>query len=265
MKKIAFLGCGNMASAVAYAASLDKEYKLYMYTPSNTKAIKLADKLNGTHVKNIDELENMDIYVLGFKPQTIVDASKQFKHLTKNKMIVSMLAAINTKKISELFDSQDVLRIMPNTPMFKNKGVVLYTQNKDSGDHDKFMSAIENSALIYKCDTDEKLDKLTTIFGCGPAYIYYLQQVLENTLLKLDPQFENSGKFITRLFEGSTMMTQDENDLQSLIDKVTSKGGVTIEAINRLKGSAIQEGFYQAIDKALVRTSQIADKMDKLS
>ena len=62
----------------------------------------------------------------------------------------------------------------------------------------------------------------------------------------------------TSLFEGSSrQMSLTSDDLPDLIDKVTSKGGVTIEAINSFEKHNLHEKIGLSIENAVERSYEI--------
>ena len=66
------------------------------------------------------------------------------------------------------------------------------------------------------------------------------------------------------LMRGSVelMRQHDGHNLSELIDQVTSKGGVTIEAMNSFKEQNLREVFSQAIDSACRKTKRLKQELN---
>ena len=93
--KIGVLGCGNMASAVVEGMSAS-DTQFITYTPSQTRAISLADKVGGRHVSSLEELGETDMVIIGCKPhQFSTLAGELLEKRVPLKMVVSIMAAIS--------------------------------------------------------------------------------------------------------------------------------------------------------------------------
>ncbi|MFA5583993.1 MAG: pyrroline-5-carboxylate reductase dimerization domain-containing protein, partial [Bacteriovoracaceae bacterium] len=64
---------------------------------------------------------------------------------------------------------------------------------------------------------------------------------------------------VTKLFKGSAFLMESKSDksLDELIDEVTSKGGVTIEAINSFKSANLESISQKALEAAYKRSEEI--------
>ena len=263
---IGVLGCGNMASAVVLNMHKKfKEIKFFTYTPSYIRAKNLADATNSYALRSLEEFKDIDYWILGCKPQQLNELAKALGDRLKNQKIVSMLAATNSSKIESLFDTKEVIRIMPNTPVKLGRGITLvYSSNYVSKDFKEIvLKHNQSGSKVYFMNTEEELDRLTVITGSGPAYIFYLAQTLERKLQSMNVNDEIARDLINNLFQGSSeLMATDKTKISVLVDQVTSKGGVTIEAINVYKQSNLMDITSKAIDAALIRTDQIAQDLN---
>jgi pyrroline-5-carboxylate reductase len=76
----------------------------------------------------------------------------------------------------------------------------------------------------------------------------------------VEPQL--SRDMINNLFIGSSELLNFETlDIPVLVDQVTSKRGVTIEAVNVYKDAKLDQITSRAIDAALLRTEQIIEEL----
>lgn len=262
---IAVIGCGNMASKVIRQMyNANKKINFYTYTPSKTRAQELAKIVNGVVVNSIDDFnfEEIDYWVIGCKPQQVKDLAKEFNSKLKDKNIVSMLAATSISKLSELFNSNQIMRIMPNTPIGLGHGITLVTKHSDFKNSNEFLTHLKSGSYILETKTEKELDEITVFSGSGPAYVFYFALTLEQKLVSLGYDESESRKIINNLFVGSSvLMNSSKSSLSELLDQVTSKGGVTIEAIKEYQISDLSGITSKAIDKALRRTEQIAQEL----
>lgn len=263
--KIAVLGCGNMASAIVKGIhQKDKSVEFFTFTPSSVRAQSLATEVSGKSVTNLLELTDIDFWMLGFKPQQLNDFVSSYPGLLKNQNIISMLAATSVDTLSSIFESKNIYRVMPNTPVAINEGITLLYQNlsanKDSGKN--VLSLFNYLGLTIQTDSEEQFNNLTVISGSGPAYVYYfLKQYIDAAIkYKLDPIL--AKKMVTQLFVGASNFAQSSDlSLHEMISAVTSKGGVTIEAIKKLQEDSTENTIAVSLEKAVERSTQISNEL----
>lgn len=260
---IAVLGCGNMASQlVIQMHKANKNIQFFTYTPSKTKAKILADKVNGHLVNSLSEfnIDEIDYWLVGCKPQQVKDLAEDFHGQLENKIIVSMLAATNINKISTLFKTDNIIRIMPNTPIGLGQGITLVNVSKNLNQTKKenFINTLKDGSYIIETKSENEIDELTVFSGSGPAYIFNFAYSLEKKLVSMGYEEVMARELINKLFVGSSMLMKESSlSLTELITQVTSKGGVTIEAIKTYRLKDLDGISSLAIDNALLKTYEI--------
>ncbi len=264
---IAVIGCGNMASAIVKGINEKyPEVSFLTYTPSFTRAQKLANSVQGKAVKNLKELDAAEILIIACKPQQFNQFVNDFNQAfdLKNKLIVSIMAAIDSDTIAKKLNSKNIIRIMPNTPALIGKGIsLMYAAGGVSHSHkdliEKYFSACSE---VYPLKSEKEFDEITTISGSGPAYVFYFAKTLADKLQTLGLEDQLSRKMITQLFEGAIdLIKQDQSkSLDKLISEVTSKGGVTIEAIKTYQDKNLDQITNDAIDAAIKRSNEITQE-----
>lgn len=263
--KVVILGCGNMGSAVALGAHKANAqlFDFYCYTPSHTKAQHLAESTNGTHIKSYQDIpKDANILVLGFKPQQFESAASELKkYIPKECIVISLLAGIGMKKHQDALNTDKVLRVMPNTPIKIAQGLSLFLRSNTltQEDYEICCKLFEASSQIVNASTEEEFNRLIPIIGCTPALLFqyvrsYAQKLKEFGMN--EQQARNTS--VEAFYSAATLMHQSDETLDTLIDQVCSKGGVTIEAVNSIAQSNIDEIVSKAYDKALVRNKELS-------
>jgi pyrroline-5-carboxylate reductase len=263
---IAFIGCGNMARAIAIQlraqANLTKtKLNIFTYTPSKTRALELARDIDGKFVESFSDFSKVEVnyWVLGFKPQQLDQFFDENGKYLVGGNIVSMLAAVEAQRLESLFSTGNIIRIMPNTPIKIGEGTTLFFDSKNCDElFSKDVRVHFKSSGIVECKTERELDILTTFSGCGPAYLFLFADTMLRKMTELGFDKSTSRSLLNSLFVGASKLMQDsELDLNELLDQVTSKGGVTIEAVNSYRDSNIYNSTSDAIDAAIKRTDEI--------
>lgn len=264
---IAVLGCGNMSSKVVELIYANNpSVKFYTYTPSFSKAYNLAQSVQGEALKTLNDFESLaiDYWLIGCKPQQVHELATSLKGKLNNQIIVSMLAATSCKKLSELFKTNQLIRIMPNTPIGLGEGITLTFAQEEMNkeQYQTFLNLLKEGSLLIPTKTEEQLDELTVFSGSGPAYLFYFAYTFEQKLIQMGYDQVLARELLNQLFMGSSKLMENSSlSLLELVGQVTSKGGVTIEAINTFKSFDLESTTGHAIDNAIKKSKQIAQEL----
>jgi len=133
MKKIAFIGAGNMARAIIIGLvnSGVPASDIMVANPSSEKRLQLANEF-GVHQTDDNNKagEFADIIVLSVKPHLICDVCQQLSHNINisGKLFVSVAAGTTLAQIQQaLNEPAPTVRVMPNLARFR---VNAFNQNR---------------------------------------------------------------------------------------------------------------------------------------
>jgi len=266
---IGVIGCGNMASAIVKGFyNKNNQVKFLTFTPTYTRAEALAREVNGTAVRSIHELSRANTIVLACKPQQFEDLSRTLKDSKidlSSKHIISILAATSIRTLQEKLGAKRVTRVMPNTPALIGKGMSLIMHSSDVLEEDKslvdeFFTACGDTALM---PNETTFDQVTTVSGSGPAYVFLFAKTMADKLVSWGLDEAQAKHIAIQLFIGSSelMRSQKDESLEDLISKVTSKGGVTIEAVKSYKSHGLETLTSNALESAYNRSLEIAEAL----
>jgi pyrroline-5-carboxylate reductase len=102
------------------------------------------------------------------------------------------------------------------------------------------------------------IDQSTAISGSGPAYVFYLMQSFIEAANKIGLPLEESKKLVYETFAGACATAKKNLDeLDMLIENVSSKGGTTEAAIKTFDERNLKEIFNQAVKNAYSRALEI--------
>lgn len=261
---IGVIGCGNMAQAIVKGMKSEfQSLNFLTYTPSHTRAKELAKAVQGRAVKELKEMQAADVLIIACKPQQFDDLVNDLKDLfdLSQKHIVSIMASISVESIQKKLNINKVTRVMPNTPSLMQEGIslIFHSDGLDKIEQNKIEQYFSACSKIYPLSSEKTFDEVTTITGSGPAYIFEFA----NTLITKNKSFgvdeKTSQEMVIQLLKGSLALMEANKDrpLQELIDQVTSKGGVTIEAIKTYRENELDHITSQAIDKAVARSHEL--------
>lgn len=267
--KVGFLGSGNMARSLGHRLkNCAPHIQQYFYSPTGTKSRQLAVEVQGTFVATLEEFPNdLDVLFLAFKPQMLKEA--KLPHLSSKTMVVSLLAAIAVDKLEAFYPQQKIVRLMPNTPSEIGLGVLPYvlgSKVENSDDRVKVSQLFSYFGHGILVEKDQDLEVLTPYTGCLPGMLYYffdlLQADLKNNLefYHVDSLKEaNTEKITMNVIKGIVDLYFHHKSLKlnELQAQVTSKGGLTEQAILSLKNDDLEKIIRNSIESAMIKSVEL--------
>lgn len=262
--KIGFIGAGNMGGAIlkGILASGSMAAQNIFITDSDGEKVKnFQDTLGVQSLDNGRKIgEICDIIIIGVKPDNFQDVLLDLKDVyNNNKTIISMAAGVSIKYIEGFLGSgAKIIRIMPNTPALVNAAMVAVCRNVNINDEEfNRVFGIFNSIGIAK-EIDEKLIHCVIgVSGSSPAYTYMYIEALAQAAEDNGMEKDEAVIFAAQAVLGAAKMVLETGiDPVQLRLNVCSKGGTTIEAVNKLQENGfeanVKEGFQAAVDKSIL-------------
>lgn len=265
MKKIGFIGAGNMATAMI-KGMLKKGISsstIYISGRDMDKLKKLGDLLCvNVSENNIELSQSCDIIFLGVKPNMyskVIDEIKEY--VDKNKIIVSITPGYSLEELRAMF-SKDVkiVRTMPNTPAAVGEGVTAYCIGNDitSEEENEIKKILECFGLVERVE-EKEMDAVVATTGSSPAYVYmFIEAMADAAVLGGIPR-EKAYRLAAQTVLGSAKMVLETGmHPGALKDMVCSPGGTTIEAVATLE----ENGFRSSVIKAMRVCMEKSKKMN---
>lgn len=260
--KIGFFGAGNMVEALALGIfSKGNAHQLYFYTPSKVKALSISQKTNGIFIENLEDMpKDLDWYVLGFKPYNLNDFNFSF---AKDAKVISLLASISLDIIKDKFNVSKILRVMPNTPskVFAGMNLLYFSNEISKVEQSEIVNVFHSVGEYLVVQNENDIDLLTPYTGSGPGILFELLSYFEKSLPNSILQNYDMKKLLAQTMFGSAkLILESHESIESLRDQVTSKKGVTIEAINSLREANVEAIINQSMKKAFERLNEMKEE-----
>ena len=258
--KFGFIGCGKMASAIIKGISGNKNTLIKGSEINPEIAAESQKRLNIPVLSDNNALViDSDIIFIAIKPNQVSDVIDKIKNeITTDKLIVSIAAGVNTKKIENIIGKQRIIRVMPNTPALVKEGMFGVCKGRYANNDDT-QTVLSLLSSIGKCIevTEEQMDIVTAISGSGPAFFYKVIEDMARAGEKLGLDYDKSLLLATQTALGSAKMVfnRGETPVQTLIDNVATKGGCTFEGIQVMNNQNSAKLFYDVIDKTTTKAN----------
>jgi len=239
--QLGFIGAGNMAEAIArgvIAAGMAQPAAILASDPDARRRELFERELKvPTAADNRAVVEKAPVIIVAVKPQMFDKALAPLGSLFgPAKLVISICAGVSTAHAEETVAAGTrVVRAMPNTPMLVGRGMAAVCAGKHATPEDvaKAIRLLESAGQVTRVPED-LMDAVTAVSGSGPAYFFYLAELLTNAGVELGLA-EDDARLLARVtFEGAARLLAESGDeAADLRRKVTSPGGTTEAAIKK--------------------------------
>jgi len=270
--RIAFIGAGNMASALIGGLIADGTAKdsIIASDPNTDQRSHLHDSYGICTVdNNAEAISDADVVVLAVKPQLLQQVCNELSlHLKdKHRLIVSIAAGIRCSTMSKWLNSDlPIVRCMPNTPAMLQAGATgLYaTDNVINEQRDQAERILRAVGITLWVNEEADIDSVTAVSGSGPAYHFLMMEAMQAAAEKLGLPAETAKLLTLQTALGAARMAlESQDDPATLRQKVTSPGGTTEQAILSFEENGLRDIFEQAMTAARDRSISLSEQFDK--
>ncbi len=261
--KMAVLGCGNMSQALLVPMKrADNTLTVSTYTPSQTRARELAKQVEGEVLTDIGEMGSFDFIFLGLKPQHLQVLARGLGPLHERQTIISILAGVPLLVIQKTFNIPSMIRLMPNLPFCVGHGVGLVTSSSNViSEHESYLlDLLRSISKIFVMPKEENIDDITPVSGSGPALLFEWANLMQDYLEKqgIDPTI--GREIIVHTFFGSAKFMENSfHSFDHLRKLVTSKKGITHEALEEFRKLGLKNMMSQALERARKRAKYLSN------
>ncbi|MBR2405391.1 MAG: pyrroline-5-carboxylate reductase [Clostridia bacterium] len=264
MKKIAFIGAGNMGGAIitglvrAKACSACDIYVCDKALRADIAALGVID----SSLK--DAVDLSDVVVLAVKPNVIFDVIADIKSECNidGKVFVSIAAGIKLSDLSDALGTCKLVRVMPNLCLLAGEGMSVICAHDSVSraelcDVQKIFAS-SGKTIITK---ETLIDSCTAINGSGPAYVFMFIEALADAAVKHGIDRATAYELSTQTVLGSAAMVQSSGLHPAVLkDMVCSPGGTTIEAVKALEATGLRASVMAAVDACAEKASKLGGK-----
>lgn len=263
MKKqtIGILGLGTMGTAIADGLVNSGKSVTVVATRRRTSAA--PDSMERPAIDllatNEELAQRSDVIVLAVKPYQAKSVVESIAHHLNGKIVISILAAIQSGDIEGWAPGCKVVRTMPNTPCLIGSGMTVIARGA-TATPDVIAVAEELFAPLGKTAVlDESLmDAVTGLSGCGPAYIFLMIEALSEAGVKLGIDRKTSTLLAAQTMMGASEMVLKRGEHPAkLKDEVTTPAGCTVDALMALEEGGLRSTLIRGVVAAAERSKTL--------
>ncbi len=293
MKKLGFIGGGNMAEALVRGLLEKKIFKpgdVIVSDVDPARRRKLARSLKvETTADNLVVLRDSRALLLAVKPQNIDDvlgemaaamrvseqpgagpARKSSRAASKpaaknvkpaDRLFISIAAGITlTRMTTALGPGARVIRVMPNAPAMVGQGMAALVRAPGANRADeafalRIFAAVGDAVAL----ADESLlDAVTALSGSGPAYVYLFVKALADAGVSEGLPPELATRMALKTLRGAEEnMRRSPMTAAELIRIVASPGGTTEAALRKFDDLRFSDIVAGAVHAAANRSREL--------
>jgi len=265
-ERIAFIGGGNMASAII--GGLIKQgvlpQTIDVVEPSEEARNQLQSSFGVTAQAAASEaLAGAGLVVWAVKPQTFKEAALAAAPFTASALHLSVAAGITTDSIAAWLGSERMVRAMPNTPALIGKGIsgLFARAGASSADRTRVSQVMATTGESIWFDSEDKLDVVTALSGSGPAYVFYFMEAMTMAGTEMGLERAQAHQLAVATFAGASELAKTSADSpQVLRQRVTSKGGTTAAAIASMEDNDVRALLIDAMYAARERAKKLGSE-----
>ena len=260
--RLGFIGCGNMAQAIAGGAikqGVIAAADVIASDPSSDNRAVFEDWGCKTSPINTDVATQAGQVVLAVKPQVFPNVAPDLAGTTDEQVLITIMAGLSSKKIAELIGRPcRVVRVMPNTPALVGEGVAGVALGPGTHPGDDDLTNLLFAAVGQVVSLDESMiDAISAVSGSGPAYLFYLAEAMEQAAGELGLGDDARQVVAQTLYGASKLLLESGKDPRELRRKVTSPGGTTLAASTHMDSQGVQSAIIDAMYAAIARAKEL--------
>lgn len=263
--KLAFIGTGNLASAIVrglLANQICSPADLAGTSKSGVSAQKLAAETGITCEPDLATLlGSADTVVVAFKPQSLANADARLAELTAGKLVISVLAGKRLARLAQTFPhARNLVRFLPNTPSAIGAGITGWSAAAPLTDADRAIVQSILDAMGTSVEVDEPhLDAITALGGSGPAFLFEFVAALRDGGVAAGLPAEVAQKFATETVLGAArLLARSGLDPETLKAQVVSPNGTTHAGLQVMAAQNFRTTLRDTILAATRRAGELS-------
>lgn len=266
MKKIGFIGAGNMGGAILggilKSKMMDNEH--IMASAKSERTMERLKKEYDVHVTKDSKVvaEFSDLIVIGVKANIYDEVLEEIKDVIDDKKIIITIAAGKTIESVENIIGNDkkIVRTMPNTPSLVGEGMTSLSPNKNiSKEELDFVKSLFDSLGKSEVVNEDLIHAVIGASGPSTAYAFMFIEAIADGAVRAGMPRDKAYKFAAQGVLGAAkMVLETDKHPGELKDMVCSPGGTTIEAVKVLEEEKFRGAVLKAMDSCINKSIEMS-------
>ncbi|MBQ3508052.1 MAG: pyrroline-5-carboxylate reductase [Clostridia bacterium] len=266
MRRIAFIGVGNMAGAIIggmlKSGAVDYGH-LILSDRFPEKCASYVEKGAVIAASPAEAAAQADCIVLSVKPQNFCEILPELGAVEEidKKLIITIAAGISVETVKTALHGAPVVRVLPNTPMLIGMGVSVICRADDVSLEDfAFVRSIFEASGSVTIIDETDMNRIISVTSSSPAYVFaFINAIYEGAKEQGLDGDALLGSICDVVMGSAALLKSGSLTPAEQIKVVTSKGGTTERAMNVLYERDITAMVAEAMKACTAR----AEEMDR--
>ncbi|RMG60028.1 MAG: pyrroline-5-carboxylate reductase, partial [Gammaproteobacteria bacterium] len=216
---------------------------------------------------NAEAMAECAATVLAVKPQVMRTVAEGLAPAldAHPQLVISIAAGIREADLDRwLGGGRAIVRCMPNTPALVRSGASGLHANARVSDAQRELAEhiLRAVGLVVWVEQEAQIDAVTAVSGSGPAYFFLVMEAMTDAGERLGLERETARLLTLETALGAARLALESGeDVATLRERVTSKGGTTEAALRVLTEGGLPELFDEALKAAARRAAELADQL----
>jgi len=255
---IAVIGGGVIGEAVAKNL-VSSGYKVIV-SEKMAERVKELEKMGlNVTMNNKMAARQADTIILCVKPKNVKEVLEEIREEIKDKIVISVAAAITLNFLKKVAPEAKFIRVMPNLAIIVREAFTAYCASPELSEEDleKSVKLLERFGEVREVD-EKYMDAITALSGCAPAYLSLIAEAMMYAGLEAGLERDLALAIAAQTMIGTGKLILEGHKTPSQIrDMVTTPGGVTIEGLFELEKIPIRHAFMSAVKSATKKSHEI--------
>ena len=200
--------------------------------------------------------------LLAVKPQDASELLAELKNkISREQLVISIMAGVSLQTLEQGLAKARVVRTMPNIAATVGKGVIAWISRSATEDDRAYFGKIFGAlGTALEVSSDDAIDRITAIAGCGPGYLYRFAQDLVQAAVALGIDQLTALRLVKATISGASALYEQSNQTpEELVKQVASKGGATEAALAVLNDAQTAAIWEKAVAAAYARAHKLGN------
>lgn len=247
-----------MGKAIAKALSATNKQNKKIYISDRDKAKAKAFGIAGND-NDFKHLTLADYIIIAVKPQDLSELAGQIcGKISKHCVLISIAAGVSLQKLAKFFKHNKIVRVMPNLGLSVGQGIAAYkTVGLSKIEKSKVIKLLSEFTENFEVKNENLIDAVTAISGSGPAYFFYLADILVKTAMQMGLGKTEARRLVEKTMVASAFL-QKGQEYGLLMKKIASKKGTTEAALKIFNNKHTPEIIKSAVRAAFLRAKELS-------
>jgi len=259
---VAVIGAGTIGSAVARNLARSSRGDHVIATDVRVELLEDLKKVGvDVTIDNRRAAKEADVIILCVKPRDARYVIEEIRSEVKDKLVISVAAAISLKLLRKAAPEARLVRAMPNLAVLVQESFTAYCASPEVTGEDKVVAERLLGILGKVVEIDEtQMDAITALSGCSPAYLSVVIEALVRAGVSVGLPKDLALAASAQTMIGTGRLILDAQKEPSEIRAVVATpGGVTEEGLKEMSKYPVEQAFISAVKVGIEKSKSITE------